>query len=440
MPMNRIGQHGGRRRSRRSGAAAAALAVTILAAGCDLGALLDVEAASRIPAADLEDPSKAALRLSGAIADFECALGSYIVLGGIVSKELMDTSPTADRWPYERRHVLASDARYATFGCEALGVYTPLSTARWSADEILRLLEGWTDEQMPQGANRTLMIATAAAYAGYAYTLMGEGFCSAAFDQGPERTPQQVFTLAEQRFTRAIEAAQTVGAEAAPFRNMALVGRARARLNLSQWTPAKLPEAAADAALVPAGFARVATASTVSGRRENRVFRNNNSGSLTTVHPQYRGLTLDGVPDTRVTAVDAGRNATDGTRIWEQRKYAGLAAPLPLATWREAQLILAEAAARAGDPEGAAAAINRLRTLHSLPAYDGGTAEEVLAQVIEERRRELFLEGHRLYDINRLDLPLDPAPGTVFVKGGTYGSTRCYPLPNIERLNNPNIP
>ena len=77
-----------------------------------------------------------------------------------------------------------------------------------------------------------------------------------------------------------------------------------------------------------------------------------------------------------------------------------------------------------------------------MPAYDatGQTAAEVLAQVIEERRREFFLEGHRFNDVRRFNLPLEPAVGAPFASGGTHGDQRCFPLPDVERLNNPNIP
>jgi hypothetical protein len=59
--------------------------------------------------------------------------------------------------------------------------------------------------------------------------------------------------------------------------------------------------------------------------------------------------------------------------------------------------------------------------------------------VIEERRRELFLEGHGFHDIRRLNLPLDPVPDTPYRKGGLYGADRCFPLPDVERRNNPNV-
>ena len=60
--------------------------------------------------------------------------------------------------------------------------------------------------------------------------------------------------------------------------------------------------------------------------------------------------------------------------------------------------------------------------------------------VIDERRRALFLEGFRNYDLQRFNLPFNPAVGAPFpFKGGSYGNTRCLPLPDVERFNNPNI-
>jgi hypothetical protein len=60
-------------------------------------------------------------------------------------------------------------------------------------------------------------------------------------------------------------------------------------------------------------------------------------------------------------------------------------------------------------------------------------------QIIEERRRELFLEGHRLGDLRRYGLTFQPASGTAYFGGGVYGTQTCFPLPDVERVNNPNI-
>ena len=84
--------------------------------------------------------------------------------------------------------------------------------------------------------------------------------------------------------------------------------------------------------------------------------------------------------------------------------------------------------------------INALRARSSTPAYTGATDEaSVMALLIEERRRELWLEGQHLFDTIRFNITLQPATGTNFPKGGVYGNTKCLPLPNVERLNNPNL-
>ncbi|HEX6367891.1 MAG TPA: RagB/SusD family nutrient uptake outer membrane protein [Longimicrobium sp.] len=438
--MNSTTRH---RAALRPGLLAAVLAAALGMGACDaLDDLLSVDRPTTVPAEVTEDPLKAQLMVNGAVADFECAFGAYVVMGGLIGEEFIDATQTADRWPYDRREVQPGDSRYATSSCQAIGVYTPLSTARFTADGALARLQGWTDAQLP-GMSRQRLIATAAAYAGYSYLLLGEGFCSAAVNQGPELTPQQMFALAEDRFTTAIAAAVAAGttAEDLSLLNMARVGRARARLNQSAATPSKLALAGQDAALVPSGFVRQATAAGPGDdRRLNRVFSENNQGQSVAVGTRYRGLTVNGVADPRVVVTDAGRTATDGTRIWVQNKYASLAAGIPIASYDEARLILAEVALRSGAPGDAVGIINALRATQSVGAYSGGTGTaEVTELLIEERRRELFLEGHHLYDAIRFNLALQPATGTAFSKGGTYGSTKCLPLPNVERFNNPSI-
>jgi starch-binding outer membrane protein, SusD/RagB family len=77
-----------------------------------------------------------------------------------------------------------------------------------------------------------------------------------------------------------------------------------------------------------------------------------------------------------------------------------------------------------------------------VPAYDGTgqTAAQIKATIIEDRRRELFLEGHRLGDLRRYNLTFTPAAGTAYPGGGgLYGTQTCFPLPDVERVNNPNI-
>src|SRR5829696_5948427 len=118
-----------------------ALAITgALAVGgaCDLSKVLQVQPANLIPAVDLEKPENAALLVTGAASDFDCAFNSYVVVGGLIGEELEDALQTADRWPYDQRNVTANLARYAGSSCTALGIYTPLQAARVSANNIRR--------------------------------------------------------------------------------------------------------------------------------------------------------------------------------------------------------------------------------------------------------------------------------------------------------------
>lgn len=416
----------------------AAIATLLLGVGVMGGCseILKSEAPQLIEESVLQQPANAPVIVAGVVADFECAFAQYIAVMGTVADEFSDSQANAAIWDIDRRTSFASTALYATGLCGGFGgVYTPVSAARFQADNTLKLLDGWTDAEVP---GRAALIARVAAYAGYALVLLGEGFCSSAIDVGPELTPAQVFALAEERFTRAITTTPS-GATGDSLRYLALVGRARARINQG-----KRAEAATDAALVPNGFVFNARYSAASGRSENRVFRVNNTSGQITVDASYRGLTIGGVADPRVPVVDAGRGGSaPQVRLFSQNKYASLSAPIPIATWREALLIRAEAAVESGNITGAVGFINQLRqrTGVGLPAYTASDAAAVRTQIIEERRRELFLESHRLYDTIRFNVPLNPAAGAPFPNGGgTYGNNKCLPLPDIERLNNPNIP
>jgi len=401
---------------------------------CDELTSLDQEAPSRVVADDLYIPANAQLLVTSTISDFECTLAQYIVAAGLVGDELIDAQLQQVGWDYDRRTIVPALTAYATNQCgvtQVPGYYTPISIARATADQILKALEGWTDQEV---TGRQDLIAQAAAHAGYSLTLLGESACSAALDAGPELTPTQVLTEAEARFTTAITAAQA--ANNTDILNMSRVGRARVRIGLKKFADAK-----ADAALVPETYVRNANYSAASFRRENLVNTQFFRGLFSSVDPSFRDLTVGGVPDPRVTVVDAGRAGHDGqTRVWRTTKYATSASPIPIASGDEAILIVAEADLEAGNINAAVTGINKLRTKSSLPAYGGGTAAQVRAQLIDERRRELFLEGQRLGDIIRFAIPLSPAAGTAFpIKGGAYGTQVCFPLPDVDRNNNPTL-
>lgn len=411
----------------RARRAAAALALALLAAGqAACGNLLEVTNPNSVQDDDLANPALAATLVNSALGQFECALAQYVVSAGVLSGEYINASAWLDINGWGWRGV---ELYTVPGGCPtnrdatALGAYTPLQQARYMAESAIARIEAYPADAVPRRDERLGLLA---AYAGYAYTLLGEGFCEMAVDQGPLLTPAQVLATAEERFTRAIASAQA--ANNTNLRHLATLGRARVRLDLGN-----LAGAAADAEQIPAGFVWNAEYATVDARRENRVFNLNRRNPWLSVDPvAYGDLTAGGRPDPRVAVTSAGRNGHDGTTPhWWQNKYTAANAPIPMASWREAQLILAEAR-----PAEAVAAINRLRASQSVPAVSAAEAADPRALVIEERRRQLFSEGQRLGDMLRYRVPF---PAGNNHKGQAYGPVTCMPLPDQERLNNPNI-
>ena len=426
---------------RRVRYAVALLPVLATALACSEITNLEQEDPSQILAGTAYVPQNAELLVNGAIGDFECAFYRYTTAAGLLGDELVNAFAFVAGDQYDRR-TLPLTGPYAG-GCgghQTPGVYTSLSVARASADTVLARLEVWTDAEMPEGVDRTQLIGKAAAYAGYSLILLGEGMCSAALNVGPELSSTQLFEEAELRFDKAITAATAAGDDETLA--LARLGRARTLLNLGD-----VAAAGADAAQVPADFLVVAAANaTGTNRQQNTLFAHSGtlgSSNFSSVDPTFTGLTFGGEPDPRVTVIETGTTGVDGqTELRLQTKYGDLGAEAAVARSAEAQLIVAEANVAAGDLPGAVDIINALHAAAGIPPYDGTgqTAEQVLAQVHEERRRELFLESHRLGDMRRLDLPLVPAIGTPFPRGGQYGDQRCFPLPAIESNNNPNIP
>jgi hypothetical protein len=419
--------------------------------------LLQVETPSRVPFDAFLNPANADLLVTSVKTDFECAFGIYIVAGGLIGDEWQDSQLAAALWPYDRRTSNPSGDQYATSGCTGgqtdVGLYTPLQTALFLGDTATVILSGFSDLQV---TNRAEKIAIVRTYAAYAVLLLGEAMCSAAIHSGPELTSAQLFAVAEQRF-------DTVLAGALPgttISNFALVGRARARLNQG-----KTAEAVTDATAVPPGRLNAGYAATLGTRESNRIERMNVVGTFISVEEDFRGLTVNpdgthgqgaGTPDPRVDVYDANRLGQDQTtRLWRQRKYTTRDAPIRLASYEEAQLIIAEI--QLG--QTAVDVINALHGARGLPLWtpiNVNDTAEVLSHVIDERRRELYLESHHYFDKRRFhalaaargvppaqlspNLPYTPPMGAQFVHGGFYGDQRCLPLPDVERLNNPNIP
>jgi hypothetical protein len=157
--------------------------------------------------------------------------------------------------------------------------------------------------------------------------------------------------------------------------------------------------------------------------------QDNASGNAHLAHPSFvADLEAD---DDRISKVfDRGAPDTfDGlSSQYSENVYTSSTSPISIIRNAELILIRAEARARTGDLAGAVADLDVIRNEAGLPNYSGAmTADAVLAEVLRQRRYELYAEGHRWVDVRRFGLlgtlPIDRPEDDVWDR---------FPIPEAE--------
>ena len=110
----------------------------------------------------------------------------------------------------------------------------------------------------------------------------------------------------------------------------------------------------------------------------------------------------------------------------------------------EVYLIAAEASARSGDEAGALTYLNALMAQRDPAKIYSSTGDQLINDIVTERRKELAFEGDRLYDLNRLMLPIVRVnnPGSIPTSVLTIPFSdprRIAPIPQDEIQANPNL-
>lgn len=407
--------------------------VLIACSALALGACSDplaVDFPGRIPTEQLNDPTLAPVLVTSVLGDFECAYSNYTGGSAAQSDEYETSNSNIPGALWGERTITASDDDYAIGSCEnsIFGFPTPLHTARYQSEAVADQLAGWTDAQVP---DRASLRAQVRAYGAYSYLLFGETSCSVSFDGGAEVPPSASLAIAETEFAEAITLAQAAGNT--DMLNLARVGMARTKMNLKKWA-----DAATFASAVPAGYRRDVTRAGDNARRWNDVNRWATELGAYVISTKYRSLKSDpsdpnSPNDPRVLVADAGRGAFNASiRLWITTKYTSNASPMRLASYNEAQLILAEAQAQQDQLAQAMTTLNTARAAAGLTPLTGTTKEQVIARVLDERQRELSFEGgHRLNDLLRYHIPWKI--GANEFTGRPYGLTTCWPIPLKEQ-------
>jgi len=406
--------------------------------------ILEVSLPGKVTSDALDNPLQAQVLANGVVLDFECAWSNYVTATNALSDQLVNASQQGVSSEWYLRNVLADDPALLTNcdGATGLFPYATLQIARTNAAKMYSTIDGFPDAVVTNKAQLKAMIRT---YGAYTLVALGEGFCSVALAPKQVQQPPAILQAAEVALTDAL--AQATAVNDASLKSMALVGRARVRLDLGNFAGA-----IADASLIPNGYVKLATRGSSERQRWNLQFEfQNNTGAATnrngSVAPNFRTVTWQGVADPRV-AVTANGNSQDGvTPFYQHTKALSRSDGVPIGSYKEAQLIIAEAAARAGDLATARQIINARHTAANIPSYDptaSNTQAQVIAQVIEERSREMFLEaGARYNDMLRFrstqwKIPFRGEAGSIHPTGfdqanRAYGVTTCIPLPIAEQ-------
>lgn len=404
--------------------------------GCEN--LLDVDLPGFVSEDDLSDPRIAQTLALSVVGNTGTTWDTYLLWATAHSDEWIPASGNATN---KRRALRRIDPDFAAYA----SLFSDLHRSRSEAVEFFERVQAIPDADLPR---KTEFLAMIRAWGTWPLIAFGETFCGSPIDGGTEILRSgQLHALAEAGFTEAIQLAEQAGLT--NLRYMALVGRARARLGLEDYAGV-----IADAEQIPEGF-RFDIA------RESGVGRLNNAQYVTlnalpsdgeirknaSVAPGYRDLRWKDVKDPRVNIQATGTTTYDFiTEHFRHDKINSMATPTRLASWAEARLFIAEAAAMTGDLNRAREILNHFHQRAGIPPVteeDIPTQDDVIRHVIEERRRELFAEsGFRLRDHIRwrgtpFEIPFLGEPGSdhpagVDLGGEPYGDATCFPVPSIE--------
>jgi starch-binding outer membrane protein, SusD/RagB family len=428
------------------------LAIGALAA-LALGAcgLLDTEQPNIIDPGTLNSPAGAEALRNGALADFTFVkdgdgtqfVDGLILTAGLLSDEFVhSTTPPSEQEIDQRSTALINPG--------LSDVYRNLHKARAGAELAAEALQKYLVDP-----TATTEIAEMQAIAGFTYLYFGEDFCSGVpfskvrgdtVTYGLPQTTTEIFTTALAKFDSAL-AQPGLAEDDGTITNLATVGRARALLDLDQFT-----DASDAAATVPEDFTFDTEHADSPQRLQNAIWSYTNGGlwSVSDVEGG-NGLPYISAEDPRVQ-VDSLDDDEDGfadpgldliTPQYSLLKYPDAASPIPVADGIEAQLIVAEAQLQANNLSGMRTTLNGLRATIGLPALaTPGSFDAGVDMLFSERAFWLYATGHRLGDMRRLIRVYGRDSETVFPTGdyhknGTYGPDVNLPIP-IEEQNNPN--
>jgi hypothetical protein len=454
------------RRRSRAALLAGVLAAAGAAAGCDNWLEVTNPGAFEPPA--LENAANINLMVNGVIGDFQPAYAWVAMWSGVFTDELRNHHSFFENPEIDQRNISETNGTYSA------AVYNGIHRARFLADSVAALIKTVRGDS----AGSDPRLARTLAYAAYTYVLMGEQFCETPLNLSAMVPGDELLRTAIARAEEAIPVATAARAAAAAITpstsaSRALVAGADSVLNFARATAARAALDLNDRNRA-AQFASAVTPAYVSPADEGfRYFAYYQDGPTfadrrRTGNPYWEfvsagaswfsvtGTPFDRLGDPRVPQAATPIGMADGTRqpvpnsppafstFNGQPNGAPFRATssIRIASALEARYIIAESQ---GLNAANLAFVNERRaTGGQAPLPAAATAAEYLAALRDQRRRDFFLDGHRMGDLRRYKryYNVDEWPkGSYF--GSTsisYGTQECWPIPLAEKNMNPNIP
>jgi hypothetical protein len=450
-----------RRLARRAAGLAGAVA---LLAGAACSDFLTAENPGAIEADDLNELGYTALLANAAQFGFQAAQDDMTYWNGQFTDEIINRqgpNPFAEEGLIDRRE-LNPDMTYLT-----AFIYNPMQRARFLGEDAAARLK----VILADSATRDVRVARSLAYAGYSYVMLAESMCQIPIDRGVPMTPAVTFDSAIARFEEAIAIATAqrtyalglttpntaLANQADSVRNMALVGAARAALNMNDKNAA------------------IAFASQVAANYQFREYYHNNTNAQRHRFWDRYGASGAGVSTLTGTPFEAATYAADPRVPRRNTPASAVGTPLSPSSYStynglvgnaggafadirtqrvgshlEAQYVIAEASLNGGTGPGAMTAdqvlafINTRRAAGSqTPLAAGLSNAQLFAELRDQRARDFYLDGHRLGDLRRYlefyQIDLFPTGNYPQQSGTQYSDDVCWPLPTSELNDNPNV-
>lgn len=410
------------------------IAVLLVCGAAACNNLLDVQNPGAIQEGQLKDPALEQLIVNGAIGEFQYAYGQYAQWSAVLSDEAF-----TDHTNVDVRQFSLHD--FTDLNSVNSGVYEYLQRARQSADDAADRLKA----MLGTGASSSLDVARVLAYGGYAYTLLGEGFCEAPVNLSAPKTSDELLQIALSRFDEAITVATAAStgsnvAAAQDIIHMSQVGGARAALKLGDAAKAR-----AYASQVPATYEKLAYYSSNTVRENNALNAlTHASGASLGMAPAFLGLNDPRVPQPASTqlGLTGGSIYTPLTPYMYSEWVSSGSAPrisvesdVKMATGLEARYVIAELD---GPVQTTLDFVNERRAVGGEAAVSL-SGDQLMAELRAQRARDFYLTGQRLGDLRRYakaGINLFPT-GKYPVFTDSYGTATCFIIPLSEKAGNP---